>query len=269
MSGLRARIVWFLDSKAGLLVLGFVLTTMGGAILNERIQNKLRENDHAFELYKSRLNSAMGLEERVLKSANKRLFHLQQMLPKLEHPEEYGKKAGLEHYWLKSVETSKDSWNEDLQLFRAQAEVYFGVEVSDRIATASEMALVIHNQVIQKLGDACYKDRLPRSLHGAFVDAHATVYHLLRKCGSADCDGRRQDLLDLAKLQLDHVQKVQDDLAQTLSLAVTLYPEVGPPQRSSAVALQCALPAVPPGPEARPVPASPPASQGRPGATAR
>ena len=248
MRWLIAGIVRFFDSKAGLLVLGFLVTTLGGAFLNERIQNKIRENDHAFELYKSRLNAAQTLQERILRSANKRLFHLQQMLPKLKHAEEYGGPAGVEDYWAKHVETSKDSWNEDLQLFRAQAQVFFGLSVADLIVTQAEMRLVVDNNVMAKLDDPCYRDKLPRSLHASFVEAHATVYHLLRKCTAADCQARLEALRDLAKLQLDHVQQVQDELAQTLSQAVTRYPEIGVPSRSAADAGQCASPSSAPRP---------------------
>lgn len=88
----------FLQTKSGLLILGFLFTTVCGSLLNYQIQTKLSKNNHNLEMYKTRLSEAKNLQEKLLRNSNARYFYLHQVLAKLAHPEEC-KPGEIQKFW--------------------------------------------------------------------------------------------------------------------------------------------------------------------------
>jgi hypothetical protein len=219
----------FLETKTGFLLLGFLVTTVGGSILNSQIQGRTSENEHSFEMYKIRLKEAKELQKDVLNSANARAFAFHQVVAQLAHPEDY-KREEVQNYWNINAEKAKDHWNRELYYFHAQARVLFSAELADTLLLYSENQPIVHDQVVEKLDAATYEKTKPRSLHGALVDVNATVYHLLRKCGiSTTCD--QEKLMRLAERQMNDLERIQSCFAYRVSSELLRYP-YGPKAQS-------------------------------------
>jgi hypothetical protein len=199
MKKLFQSLLAFLETKSGLVILGFLATTVCGTLLNNQIQTRQSENEHSFEIYKMRLSEAKNLQAQLLKNSSARSFYLQQVMTRLEHTEEY--QAGeILKYWNDRVAPTKDSWNKDINYQHAQARVLFTPALADMLLVNKENQPITHDEVLEKLDEETFKKTLPRSLHGAFVDAHATLFFLLHKCVKpGDCD--RDHLKKLAEEQ--------------------------------------------------------------------
>jgi hypothetical protein len=205
----------FLESKTGFLILGFLVTTVAGSFLNNEIQEKKSKNDRAFEMHRIRLTEAKALQEKILANSNARSFYLHQVLAQLANSAEYTREDASK-FWDVNVEPTKDKWNKDLYYLHAQSRVLFTPELADILLVQKDNLPIVRDQVLEKLDEKKYKDIRPRSLHGAFVDAHATIYHLLRKCHKDEkCD--RKKLEGLAEKQLNYLELVQSCLAYNLS----------------------------------------------------
>jgi hypothetical protein len=212
----------FLETKSGLLILGFTATTVCGGLLNFLIQSRQSENEHSFAMYKTRLAEAKELQARLLARSSARSFFLEQVLTKLAHAEEY-KPGEILKYWNDHVTTTKDDWNKDLYYLHAQTRVLFKPELADMVRVYEEN-VIVHDQVMEKLVEATYRRTLPTSLQGAFVDAHATLYYLLTKCErSGDCRDRA-DLLKLAEKQMSRLAVVEQCVAYRISSELLRYP---------------------------------------------
>jgi len=218
------RLLVFFETKSGLLILGFLATTICGSYLNYQIQTRQSENEHSFQMYKTRLSEAKILQEKLLENSNIRSFYLQQVLTQFAHPEEF-KHAAIEKYWSDHVTPSKDQWNKDLYHLHAQARALFTPALADMLLVYEETLSRTHDSVIDKFNEASYKNSMPRSLHGAFVDTHATLYYLMTKCkkpGAAECD--QPKLLKLAEDQLNHLEVIQNCLGYRISGELLRYP---------------------------------------------
>jgi hypothetical protein len=210
----------FLESKSGVLILAFVVTTGGGALLNSAIQDKKSENDQTFEMYKMRLAEAKALHQRLLTNSTKRAFHLQQVLDQLANPQQNPARK-VRAYWDDKVESTKDLWNNELYYLHAQVRVLFTEKLADMLLIDAENPSRLHDVVLDKLNEATRT--VPKSLHGAFVAAHATTYHLLRKCGEPrDCD--RAALLKLAEEELRHLELLHSCLSYRMAGELLRYP---------------------------------------------
>jgi len=236
-----ANVLAFLETKSGLVILGFIVTTVGGTILNNEIQQKSLENEHSFEMYKIRLAEAKALQQRLLEASNARFFYLHQVLAQLAHPENYSRKA-VEKFWLANVEPAKDNWNKELYYFHAQARVLFSPTLSNLLLVYEENKPIIHDPVTSKFDQRVYEQTIPRSLHGALVDVHATVFYLLWKCnGTEKCDrSRLKQLNELAAKQMDYLDLIQSCFAYRISAELLRYP-YGPMAASTTqMPAQCA-----------------------------
>jgi hypothetical protein len=228
----------FLETKTGFLVLGFLVTTVGGSILNNQIQVKSSENEHTFEMYKIRLSEAKALQKAVLAESNARSFYLHQVLAQIAHPQEYPRDA-IQKFWDTNIEPAKDQWNKDLYYFHAQSRVLYSPELANMLLVYTEDLPIVHDPVIERLDDEIYKKTKPKTLHGALVNAHATVYHLLRKCSSSD-NCPQAELMKLADKQLAYLGIVQSCFAYRISSELLQYPYG--PKAEAAIQLpeQCA-----------------------------
>ncbi len=70
----------FLKSRIGLVLLGFILTTVCGTIINERYTRSGRERDKQFELLKSELTKHDELLTELTKILGMRTFRLQRVV---------------------------------------------------------------------------------------------------------------------------------------------------------------------------------------------
>jgi len=241
MSGFVKSAYEFLESKTGILLVGFLVTTVGGAILSDAIQTKKAQNDHEFEMYKVRLAEAKALQEKLLASSNARAFYLHQVVAQLANPSEHTPQD-IERFWEKNIEPSKDEWNKDLYFFHAQARVLFSHGLADALLAYDENMPILHDSVLERLDEVTYQKTKPRSLHGTFVAAHATAYHLPRKCDDGrPCD--RAKLLALVERQLNDLEIAQGCLAYRLSEEL-LHNPYGPRRDTSApIPAVCTKPA--------------------------
>jgi hypothetical protein len=113
----------FLSSGVGLLVLGFLLTTGGGTLLNHFIQKSTFENERSFQMYKMRLEEAKSLQKALLESSTARVFYLEQILARLGNPNQ--KPEDTKKFWHERYSDVKDNWNKNLVYWQAQMRVLF------------------------------------------------------------------------------------------------------------------------------------------------
>jgi len=59
------------------LILGFIVTTGGGSILNYIVQTESSRRDQSFEMYKTRMEEAKSLQKEILEHIPARLFYIQ------------------------------------------------------------------------------------------------------------------------------------------------------------------------------------------------
>jgi hypothetical protein len=222
MKKIFQSVLEFLETKSGFLILGFLVTTVCGSLLNYQIQTKQSENNQNFEMYKTRLSEAKNLQKNLLERATARSFYLQQVLVRLAQPEKY-KPDEIHKYWNDHVSPSKDCWNKDLYYLHAQARTLFTADLADMLLVYNEDLASMRDSVIEKLDEATYRRTKPRSLQGAFINAHATVYHIYAECKNPrDCD--RTNLLKLAEKQIKYLDVVKSCLAYRISSELLQYP---------------------------------------------
>jgi hypothetical protein len=212
----------FLNSNAGLLILGFLVTTVGGTILNDLIQSQKSRNDQNFVMYQTRLNEAKELQKTLLESSTDRSFYLKQIVVKIANPRE-NPSDETKNFWRENVRSTKDTWNKDLYYMHAQMGVLFSKELASMLLIDKENEPGLYDTVVENVDEAVYEKNKPKSLHGAFVAAHATAYHLVWKCDEP-CDKRKKDLLDLALKQLKHLELLHSCLSYRMSGELLRYP---------------------------------------------
>ncbi len=220
-----SRLFVFFETKSGLLVLGFFLTTIFGSLLNTQIQNISSKKVHTFEMYKLRLSEAKDLQRELLESSNKRYFSLHQVLAMLAHPEDNTHEKIMD-YWKVNVGPIKDHWNKEIFYFYAQARVLFSPALSDMLLLHEENKPIVHDPVGIEKKKRIYEQTVPKTLNGALVDAHATVYAWLFKCsGKNKCEKERlNELYELAVKQMDYLNRIQTCFAYRISAELLRYP---------------------------------------------
>jgi hypothetical protein len=229
----------FLNSSAGLLILGFLLTTGLGAVLNLVIQNQRSHNERGFEIYKTRLVEAKTLQENLLEQSTARFFYLEQILGKLEDPPEK-----TQEYWKKNYNAVKDDWNKKVVNFHAQMRILFtgnlpSLLFSDYEDPITTEGLVRKNLQYMRNKDE-YEKNTPKTIHGAFVDAHATIYHMVFICQKTteenDCK-EWDNLMELAHRQMVHLKLMHSCLSYGISGQLLVDPYG--PQKESRTPKQC------------------------------
>jgi hypothetical protein len=221
-----------LNTSAGLLILGFVVTTGGGALLNWRIQSRTSENERNFQMYKTRLEEAKALEKDVLEQAATREFYMEQVLNLLA--DENKTPEQIEQYWDDNYHNVKDAWNKNLDYWHAQMQVLFCEQLADGLVLEDENRLRVKESVDEYFDASTYWARLPRSLQGAFRNAHATMYTAVFKCREGACSCEQwKHLLVLATRQVRHVRCLTKSLADGLSEKLLTDPYGPSPVRAS------------------------------------
>lgn len=212
----------FLETKTGIILLSFFVTTICCSIISSGIQNKLSENEHNFEMYKIRLNEAKLLQKDVIKLSNSRIFSLNQILSRIENEEQYTSED-IEIFWKENVTNPKNEWNYNLHYLHAQSRVLFSEKLSEMLMSYYDEKIKLHDPVVDKLDDSVYERTIPKTLHGALIDAHATMFYLMKKCNkNTGC--KKEELIKLAEKQLDHLVIVQSCFAYRISSELLQYP---------------------------------------------
>jgi hypothetical protein len=124
MKNFFAGFLNFLDSKYGILIVGFLVTTVGASVVNHRIQTLKSQNDQFFEMYKIRLKEAKEIQQKLLQNSTARSFYLSQMLVQMANPAQNPPEKA-EKFWDDHVVPTKDEWNKDLHFMHAQVNVLF------------------------------------------------------------------------------------------------------------------------------------------------
>ncbi len=199
----------FLNSNAGLMILGFLVTTVGGTILNTVIQGQSSYNERSFEMFKIRIEAAKKLHEEVTELVTKRSFYLSQVLQRVADEDEYPDPEEIKKYWFDEYSDIKNKWNEKLIQFHGKMRILMSNTLSDLLLFDGDYGTILYDDVLSNLDEDFYKNNRPKSLHGAFVAAHATVYHLALKCKrmkkSKECQ-RWDDLIELANKQINYLE---------------------------------------------------------------
>lgn len=205
----------FLNSKAGLMILGFLATTSSGAIISYLVQTKMAENERNFDIYQERYKEQKQLQKDLLQASNTRAFTLRQVLDRAIDSD---KTVGTaKNFWLENYAEVKDQWNKELIDYHSMARVLFSEEVSDLLLYGDENRPERFNNVEENLKFSLQESYQPKSLHGAFIAAHATAYHLVFKCAESDKCENWDDMVELAKTQLDLVELKQSCLSYSIA----------------------------------------------------
>lgn len=226
----------FFNSSAGLLILGFLVTTGGGTILSHLIQNGRSNNERNFEMYKTRLEEAKKLQKVLLEHSTARVFYLEQILSRVGDSEQ--KPEDTLDFWHKNYTSVKDNWNKNLVYWDGQIRVLFPKgDLHDLLVSDYEDRLIIHDNVEYYLNEDEYNKHKPKTVHGAFVDAHATVYYLVFKCQEKEKCAKRDDFMKLAEKQMNYLKLLHGCLSYRISGELLLDPYG--PQKEYVIPAHC------------------------------
>ena len=200
----------FLNSGFGLLIIGFTLTTVMGALLTNWFNTKTLERQIAFEterqnfewkrstkfeLLRRNLDEGERSLEKISDLINKRFFRLQRVFDNVIVEQ---RKIADENWptYMNSVE----EWNTKLIINQNKL----------RRLVSDEIAEEFNNYETDNPGL-----EFPTSIHGKFFVAHIKVRDLLRCLGKRDCtvtkemiDDSNEILRDLDKHTDDYVDRV-------------------------------------------------------------
>ncbi len=171
------------------------LMASAGAAVTHMYQLKAIEHTQELVLYKAKIDDTYSLLDELLKSISLRTFGLKRVIWAVKDPE-----SNAQAVWKDYYESTR-AWNEEL--------LYYTYRLT-RSLVASTIPLLINK--------ADYYD--PRTLHGAFLQAHATI-HRLKNCKYESCDEvTMKKLIDESEQQLDElyvaVKKFSDACVITL-----------------------------------------------------
>ena len=219
---LRQRLVDFLESKTGVLLLGFLLTTVGGSMLNTAIQQRSALNQRIAELERERFRQGTQLQTELIDSSNARVYTLSQLVGQIAHPRDWSVEFN-EKYWHDRVEPAKDLWNERRYYFHAQARTLFSSELASLVYRTDEDATKANDDDPETLDAAAFALHKPKSLHGALKQLHATAYRLKQKC-RLDPNCASAPLVELADAQTAHAELMQRCVLYRLSAELLRFP---------------------------------------------
>ena len=137
----------------------------------------------------------------------------------------------------------KDNWNKKLVNFHAQMRILFtgnlpGLLFSDYEDPITTEGLVKKN-LDYMLNKDEYEKNTPTTVHGAFVDAHATIYYMVFICQKPtenDCK-EWHNLMKLAYRQMVHLKLLHSCLCYGISGKLLVDPYG--PQKESRTPKQC------------------------------
>ena len=160
-----------IESKIGLLVIGFILTTLVGTYINEKYHQKTWEERQNSELLKRKLDKQESLVNDVSTMISNRAFRLERLLWSLEYHDEReknilnDKKAeNINKLWSDYYSTVI-SWNENYKMHYVRLKYLAGNKVAAAFYVSENEA---------NSGNT-------KTLYGKFVQAHGAMLDL-RNC---------------------------------------------------------------------------------------
>lgn len=147
----------FLNSDLGLLLVGFVLTGLIGALLSASFQKAAWRRETRLELFRRRYDEGVAFLDALSELIGRRLFATQQMLWTIQR--------GLDEPHViqvaKSLNEATEVWNNRLWMNRAKIRLLVGDVQADRF-----------------LSETDHRGQTEQDLHSAFVQAHQSVVEL-------------------------------------------------------------------------------------------
>jgi hypothetical protein len=148
-------VIWeFLNSKLGLLVVGFILTSIVGVLLTAIIQNSTWKRQIRLELHRKRYEEGSTFLDSLSRSIGERYFMLQRWFWLLEQ----GHKNAAETAEAKYFETVSE-WNCSYWTKRNKIRLLVGEGYADRFLDYADDS----------------RPEAPQSLHYIFVQTHSAV----------------------------------------------------------------------------------------------
>ncbi len=220
------KVLDFFNSSAGLVILGFIVTTGGGSILNYIVQSESARHEQSFQMYKTRLEQAESLQKDILEHAATRLFYIQQIYAMLDDPNQ--KLDDIRKFWREKYSNVKDDWNVHVYLWQSQMKVLFKGNVDELLINDDQR--ITHTSVEQNLIPEEYLKHRPVTVHDAFVDTHNTIYHMAFKCQDRENCQNWNELLGLVQEQINRVVLLDGCLSSRISGELLVDP-YGPQQQ--------------------------------------
>lgn len=165
----------FLNSKFGLLIVGFILTTILGAFLSALVQHSSWRRQTRLELFRRRYDEGTAFLNELAKLIGKRFFLLQDYLWAISKTNA-DKIVNSEQPYFESVR----EWNTSLRLYRAKLRLLVGEEMALEFLDYGDDRRLEH----------------PRSLHYLFIRAHQAVIDAKRVKHGVDRAQRMVDELN-------------------------------------------------------------------------
>jgi hypothetical protein len=152
----------FINSNFGLLIAGFVLTTILGGLLSWWFQHLSWERETRLELYSKRYDEGVNFLEDISKLTEKRLYWLQQWLWAIEGR---GKLDEIEIEYFKVA----DEWNVRLRTTRSKIRLLIGEQYANDFLYYEDEAKMVKT----------------KGIHSFFVKAHLLVLDVKAKRAKA------------------------------------------------------------------------------------
>jgi hypothetical protein len=209
----RKKLVDFFHSGLGLLILGFILTTVCGGLVNWMYARSSWKRDKQFELLKSELIKHDELLTELTRVIGSRVFRLQRVVwlmdsPVTPAPETWELKKDddqsdddqkLKKRWDKYYETVAE-WNVNYRTYAIKIRVLAGPEMAEKFIARD----LISGARKAKEGTLC----------GVIEKTHTTVANLRTTALSTGRVDRVQQ--EEAQRQVDHLYDAVDDFVRQL-----------------------------------------------------
>jgi hypothetical protein len=183
--------------RVWLLVIGFTLTGIVGAVLNWLIQSAIWKRQKKHDLLEKKLHEGQEVFEKISDLLSRRSFGLQRVIWSMGDSD----KEAKEKVWGEYYEHVK-SWNNSLMTMRFRVEALAGPELASGLLDYSESATT----------DA------PLSLHYKIRKAH----HLVLEARNLESGAKQEQALQAAKAYIEAMQASIEDYQRKLSRALLL-----------------------------------------------
>ena len=166
-----------LESKVGLLLVGFVLTTIFGTFINERFHQKTWEETQNHELLKRKLDKQEELVKDVSTLISQRSFHLERLGWAVEYHTEkeknnidQAKKEKIAKLWDEYYSTVI-LWNENYKMYHIKLKYLADTNTADMFYISEKEA----------------NSANPDTIYGKFVQTHIAMLDL-KNCALEGCN---------------------------------------------------------------------------------
>jgi hypothetical protein len=214
----KNKLTKFFSSGLGLLILGFVLTTLCGGLVNEMHTRSTWKRDKRFELLKGELAKHEELLSDLTKVVGARVFRLQRVVWLLDPaatpaPETWqlndDAQKELKTRWETYYQTVVD-WNVNYRTYAIKIRILAGPQMAERFIVPD----VVSGARKAKSGTLC----------GVIEETHKTVADLRAKAILTSRVDRAEH--ELAQHEVDHLYDAVDDFVRQL------YQALGEKERS-------------------------------------